>query len=83
MSDESWNEVIRVVAYKAQESGTRITADPNVFLGVMKDNWELLCNHDACCAYLAEKDLAEKQAALAEAQAQADALAAEIAALGG
>lgn len=83
MSNQSWDEVMRCVMHKMQEAGMRPTTDPTVFFTIMRDNWELLCNHAAVVAYLAEKDLAAKIAAQAEAQAQADALAAEIAEMEG
>jgi hypothetical protein len=79
LSNESWDQIMRVVTYKLAESSPRhISLDPNAFLKVMRDNWELLCDHAAVVAYLAEKDLAAKKKARDEAIAQAEALAAEI-----
>lgn len=81
LSNTSWDQILRVVLYKMREAGVRPTTNPDVYLGYMRDNWELLHDHTAVVAYLAEKDLAAKQEAHAQAVAQSQTLADEIAEL--
>ncbi len=78
LSNQSWGEIMRVVLHKIEEVGAPPTMNPDTILGVMRDNWELLCCHDDCCAYLAERDLAAKIAARARAAADVAVLDAEI-----
>jgi hypothetical protein len=81
LSQNSWDQIMRVVAYKLGEIPPNLRGnimDPNTVLGTMRDNWELLCDHDAVVAYLHAKDLAEKKKSRDEEQAKLAALDAEI-----
>lgn len=82
LSDESWNQIMRVVLHKAAEAGVAPT-NTNAVFGVMRDNWELISKKKQVQRYLAAKELSAKREAHAQALAQAETLAVEIAELKG
>jgi hypothetical protein len=84
MSQESWDAIIKVLLLKMHEQGQKLDlANPYSILDVMRDNWDLVCSHSACCKYLAEKELEYKKAEREAELARLAKLDAEIKALEG
>ena len=53
-------------------------SDPNSFLLIFKENWELFSDEKKLDEYISTKQLVEKQQLLAQKQAELDALTADI-----
>jgi len=77
INDEHWTKIIALaIPFLLQEAGELIT--PESCLMCFKVKWDLLGNEEALDAYIAERTLAEKVAALVAAKSNTAILEAEI-----
>ena len=80
LSDDSWNGIVRCLSLRGNETENHMSTVQDV-LDLFRDNWDLVCDHDAVTAFIAEHELAELRALRAKRLDDIDKIDAEIAKL--